>query len=276
MTPLQIRRWRPTRFRDFVGARNGRAIARLRRNLISNGRLPTPLLLVAPYGYGKTSLARLLLLRLDCRNPDTKTGDPCGACDQCVGFTPANEGTGSPYLRREIDCTHAGRPQIIRLCHRYRLDAHAALFLDELHRLHERNCQEALLKFSEDFPGVLIAAVMADRYGELIPPLRERFETVWLDPPTEDEVVKFLAQKCSGDWRILAEEPVIRAMVHASGVSFRICLKVLAEAAGRDPRRLDHSLVDEFLGGGPDTPPVSPDVGPEPEGEIEDDEQFLE
>lgn len=273
MTPSEIRRWRPKRFRDFIGASNGRAIDRLRRNLNSNGRLPTPLLLVAPYGYGKTSLARLLLRRLNCSNPDADTGDPC---DQCAGFVPANNRTGSPYLRFEVDCTHAGRQEIIGLCDDFRLDVHAALFLDELHRLHERNCQEALLKFSEDFPGVLIAAVMADRYGELIPPLRERFETVWLDPPTEDEVVKFLAQKCSGEWRILAEEPVIRAMVHASGVSFRICLKVLAEAAGRDPRRLDHSLVDEFLGGGPETPPASHDVGPEPEGEIEDDEQFLE
>jgi len=272
MTPSEIRRWRPTRFRDFIGASNGRAIARLRRNLVRNGRLPTPLLLVAPYGYGKTSLARLLLRRLKCRYPDLETGDPCGACDQCVGFTPANEGTGSPYLRREVDCTHIGRPEVVALCEEFRLDANAALFLDELHRLHERNCQEALLKFSEDFPGILIAAVMADRYGELIPPLRERLETVWLDPPTEDEVVTFLARKCAGEWRIDTEDHVLRGMVHASGVSFRICLKILAEAAGRDPRRLDRPLVDEFLGGGPESPPEPHDQGPAPG----DDEQFLE
>jgi replication-associated recombination protein RarA len=276
VTPWEIRHWRPTCFRDFIGARNRRAIDRLRRSLISNGRLPSPLLLTAPFGYGKTSLARLLLLRLNCSNPDRETGDPCGACDQCVGFTPANEGTGSPFLRLEVDCTQIGRPQVVALCEEFRLDANAAIFLDELHRLHERNSQEPLLKFLEDFPGILVAAVMADRYPDLIPPLRERFETVCLEPPTEDEVVSFLEEKCSGEWRILAEEPVLRAMVHASGVSFRLCLKILAAAAERDPRRLDRPLVDDFLGG----PPMSGDAGQNrKEGHadgIEEDELFLE
>jgi replication-associated recombination protein RarA len=249
MTSTEIRRWRPTRYRDFIGARNRRVIERLRRNLISRGRLPSPLLLTAPFGYGKTSLARLLMLGLNCSDPDPETGDPCRACEQCVGFVPANNRTGFPFLRLEVDCTHARRPQIIRLCREFRLDANAAIFLDELHRLHENHSQEPLLKFLEDFPGILIAAVMADRYQELIPPLRERFETVCLEPPAAEEVVAFLAEKCSGEWRIRAEDHVLRAMVRASGVSFRLCLKVLAAAAEREPRLLDGLLLDELLGG---------------------------
>jgi replication-associated recombination protein RarA len=142
-----------------------------------------------------------------------------------------------------------------------------------LHRLHERHSQEALLKLAEDFPGLLIAAVMADRYRELIPPLRERFETVWLEPPTEDEVVAFLAEKCSGEWRILAEEAILRAMVQRSGVSFRICLKILAAAAEREPRRLDLPLLDDLLG----RSPGSGDSGPSPEDgtSVEDEEGDL-
>jgi hypothetical protein len=48
MSPSDIRRWRPTRFRDFIGSKNARATARLRRSFVSGCRLPSPLLLVAP------------------------------------------------------------------------------------------------------------------------------------------------------------------------------------------------------------------------------------
>lgn len=276
MTSTEIRRWRPTRFRDFVGTRNRRVIDRLRRNLISSRRLPSPLLLTAPFGYGKTSLARLLMLGLNCSDPDPETGDPCRACEQCVGFVPANNRTGFPFLRLEVDCTHARRPQIIRLCREFRLDANAAIFLDELHRLHENHSQEPLLKFLEDFPGILIAAVMTDRHRELIPPLRERFETVCIEPPAAEEVVAFLAEKCSDEWRIRAEDHVLRTMVQASGVSFRLCLKVLAAAAEREPRLLDGPLLDNFLGSDHMPDDAEPSGDGSPPCEAEEDEFFPE
>ena len=275
MTPAEIRNWRPTRYGDFVGARNRRTIDRLRQNLPVNRRLPSPLLLAAPFGYGKTSLARLFLLGLNCSDPDERTGDPCMACPQCHAFVPANNRTGHPYLRVEVDCTQARRPQIIRMCREFRYDAHAAIFLDELHRLHENHAQEPLLKFLEDFPGILIAAVMSDRYEELIPPLRERFETVRLESPTADDVVAFLAEKCAGAWRIRADEPALRSLVRRSGVSFRTCLKVLAAAAERDPRRLDGDLLDDMLGHPPGSDPWS---GPDGDatGEVEGDDLYPE
>ncbi len=275
MTPPEIRGWRPTRFDDFVGTRNRRVIDRLRRNLLVNRRLPSPLLFTGPFGYGKTSLARLFLLGLNCSHPDKLTGDPCMTCPQCRGFVPANNRTGHPYLRVEVDCTQARRPQIIRLCREFRLDANAAIFLDELHRLHENHAQEPLLKFLEDFPGILIAAVMADRYAELIPPLRERFETVRLEPPTAADVVAFLAEKCAGEWRIHAEDRTLQTLVQRTGISFRTCLKILAAAAERDPRQLDGELLDDMLGGPSASGSGSGHEGDEA-GEVEDDELFLE
>lgn len=277
MTPDEIRGWRPTRYGDFAGARNRRVIDRFRRSLIADRRLPSPLLLAAPFGYGKTSLARLFLLGLNCSRPDERTGDPCMACPQCRGFVPANNRTGHPYLRCEVDCTQAGRPQIIRLCREFRFDSRAAIFLDELHHLHENHAQEPLLKFLEDFPGILIAAVMSDRYLELIPPLRERFETVRIEPPTADDVVEFLAEKCAGEWRIRSEGNALRSLVLRTSVSFRTCLKVLAAAAARDPRRLDMDLLDDMLGR-PTGPGPGYGAGPGTveAGAVEDDELFPE
>jgi hypothetical protein len=57
--------------------------------------------------------------------------------------------------------------------------------MDELHHLHEKLSQEPMLKFVEDFDGLLIAAIMEDRLGEVIPPLRERFEVIQVSPSPE-------------------------------------------------------------------------------------------
>ena len=277
MTSDEIRRWRPTRFRDFVGTRNRRVIDRLRRRLVDRGRLPSPLLFAAPFGYGKTSLARLFLLGLNCPDRDGETGDPCLVCQQCVAFVPANNRTGFPFLRLEVDCTHARRPQIIRLCKEFRLDANAAIFLDELHRLHEHHSQEPLLKFLEDFPGILIAAVMADRYLELIPPLRERFETVCLEPPAAEEVVAFLAEKCSGEWQIRADDDVLRSMVESSGVSFQSLLEGPRCGRGPGPPPARSGTPRRPAGRPSQTPDDSrPDQDGAGPGKSEDDELFLE
>lgn len=271
MKPEDIARWRPKRLNDFCGRRNRASGARVLRRIARYGRLASPLLLVAPFGYGKTSLARLLLKGINCAAPIRDTGDPCGDCEQCLSHIPSNNGTGFPFLRLEVDCTQSGRPEIIALCRDYRFDRNAAIFLDELHRLHEKNSQEPLLKFLEDFPGQVIAAVMEDRYRELIPPLRERFETLWLEPPTESEVVDFLVERCADDWRIDAPVPVIRSMVGRTGVSFRHCQRLIAAAAGCDPRRLDHELLDHYLGAASETR--------EPKGEprisLEAEDEFL-
>jgi replication-associated recombination protein RarA len=168
---------------------------------------------------------------------------------------------------------------MIALCEEYRFDADVALFFDEIHHLHERHSQEPLLKFVEDSPGLIMAAVMADRYEELIPPLRERFKTIWLVPATEDEMVAFFDRKCRDrEWSILAREASIRAMVRESGLSFRYCLRKLAEAASRDPRSLDRLLLedDPLSGNGPpdESPNSGSDGSTDRRDQSEDDELF--
>ena len=172
MSPEEIRRWRPARFAHFIGSRNRPAIERLQREVL-RGCIPSPLLFVAPFGFGKTSLARLLMLALNCQRRDLVTGDPCGDCEQCRHQRSRHyNGYGSPFRRFEIDCTQFGRKDVLELTAEHWFDHDVVLFLDEIHHLHEKNSQEALLKFVEDFRGLIIAAVMADRYVELIPPLR--------------------------------------------------------------------------------------------------------
>ena len=246
MNPATIRSWRPSRFADVVGEKNRRTIRRLQRQVLE-GNLASPMLVVSPYGYGKTSLVRLLLLALNCHQRDPNTADPCLRCPQCECSGRAYNGFGHPFRRVEIDCGQIDRCELVDLCQEFLLDRAAALFLDELHRLEAVRTQEALLKFVEDFPGRFICAVMQDRLHEVIPPLRERMQMIWLVPPTEEEMVEFFLRKCSAEWQLEAPERLVRLMVERSNRSFRICQRVLGAAAENDGRILDLETLEEFL-----------------------------
>jgi replication-associated recombination protein RarA len=205
------------------------------------------MLVVSPYGYGKTSLVRLLLLALNCRQRDPSTADPCLKCDQCQCSGRVYCGFGYPFRRVEVDCTDLDRRELVELCREFLHDRDVALFLDEIHYLDATRGQEALLKFVEDFRGRFIGAVMLDRLRELSPPLRERMQSVGLVPPTQQEMVEFYITKSREEWQLEAPEHLVRDMVERSNRSFRICQRVLGAAAENDGRGLDLETLEEFL-----------------------------
>ncbi len=246
MDSEDIRKWRPSRFSDVVGAVNQRRLGRLQRTLIE-GRLPSPLLLAGIYGYGKTSIVRLLLKSLCCQSRNPTTADPCGDCMWCRCFGKYYQGYGEPYRRFEYDCTTPNRTQLIEILDEHRFDDDVVLFMDELHHLHEKLSQEPMLKFVEDFDGLLIAAIMEDRLKEVIPPLRERFEVVQVSPPEEEEMVEFF-ERMSDDWKVLATQDVVKFMVKQSGKSFRFGIKAHAAAADERDRTLTKTMVKDMLG----------------------------
>lgn len=71
-------------FSDFIG--NAAAVARL-RELIAAGRLNRAVLLSGPEGVGKTTLAVMAGLALNCAAPPA-AGDFCGNCPSCRRLAP--------------------------------------------------------------------------------------------------------------------------------------------------------------------------------------------
>ena len=53
------------------------------RGAIARGRVAHGYLLCGPRGTGKTTLARVLAMALNCENRDA-SGEPCGQCTSCV------------------------------------------------------------------------------------------------------------------------------------------------------------------------------------------------
>lgn len=87
------RAWRPNRWEDVV---DQKAVVRILRNALSEGKVSHAYLFSGPRGTGKTTVARILAKAVNCENLDA--GGPCNKCRTCVSI-----GEGSSVDVIEID-----------------------------------------------------------------------------------------------------------------------------------------------------------------------------
>ena len=71
------RRYRPTRFEDFVGQE---AVIKTLRSQIMSGRIAHAYLFCGTRGTGKTSCAKILAKAVNCEHP--VNGNPCSQCSE--------------------------------------------------------------------------------------------------------------------------------------------------------------------------------------------------
>jgi DNA polymerase III gamma/tau subunit len=207
--------------------------------------VPSPLLAVVAFGFGKTSLMRLLMKAMTCKKTKRETAEPCNECSNCTRFGAIYNGFGLPP-RWEVDCGRRDRQELLDLIDEVQFEPHAVLFLDELHNLKEKNAESIFLKFIEDFPGKILAAITDDLFKVLLPPLRERFEKLYLYQPNAKEMVAHFS-RMNDMWGVSADLDLLELMVVHSGRSFRTCQKILAAAAGCPGRVLTIDILKDFL-----------------------------
>src|SRR5687768_16390290 len=82
MSLALARKYRPKSFADVAVQSH---VSNTLRGAIARGRVAHGYLLCGPRGVGKTTLARVLAMALNCerRTPDDE-GEPCGACGSCT------------------------------------------------------------------------------------------------------------------------------------------------------------------------------------------------
>lgn len=228
----EISTWRPKSSRDILGEANRRRVKREMADLQA-GKWAGPLAIVGPYGTAKTSCCRLLAQSACCPNIQ-RDGEPCGTCRGCISQNPDYNGDRHKYRHWEIDCAKITRKRLTTFCTQIVADEDALVFLDEMPNLPDAGTQKVLLKFTEDFRGVLLLAVTVNSPSELldkhlIPPLCERLRQLRLKRPPEQELVQFLVNMARTR-NIQAAQEDIRLLVRATQGSFRKCLQALAHA----------------------------------------------
>jgi len=167
------RKYRPQFFRDVIGQEH---VTRTLLNALEQGRIAHGYIFSGHRGIGKTTIARILAMALNCQrtigtkevpNPERPTAEPCGACDACTEIR-----AGSAVDVIEIDAaTNRGIDEIreLRDAARYRpaRDRYKIYILDEAHQITDA-AFNALLKTLEE-PPEHVVFMMATTQPEDIP-----------------------------------------------------------------------------------------------------------
>src|SRR5437868_11171273 len=146
------RKYRPQRFSDVIGQEH---VTRTLKNAIEQQRVAHGYIFSGHRGIGKTTIARILAMALNCRSADHPVPEPCGVCDSC---TEIRAGNAVDVI--EIDAaTNRGIDEIreLRDAARYRpaRDRYKIYILDEAHQITDA-AFNALLKTLEEPPGHVI------------------------------------------------------------------------------------------------------------------------
>ena len=86
------RKYRPQNFSQVIGQEH---VTRTLKNALEQGRTAHGYIFSGHRGIGKTTIARILAMALNCRSSDKPVTEPCGVCDSCTRFAPAIPSTSS-------------------------------------------------------------------------------------------------------------------------------------------------------------------------------------
>jgi len=143
------RKYRPRRFSEVETQEH---VSDTLKRAVSGGRVGHAYLFCGPRGVGKTTLARVLAMSLNCPQR-TAEGEPCGACDSCEriwgGHTALDVIEIDAASNRGVDDARELRE---RAMYAPSEDGHYKIYIvDEAHML-TREAWNALLKILEEPP----------------------------------------------------------------------------------------------------------------------------
>src|SRR6266853_431234 len=87
------RKYRPQKFSDVIGQEH---VTRTLQNAIAQERIAHGYIFSGHRGIGKTTVARILAMALNCRSAEKPPTEPCGICDS---FTEIRAGTSGGSRR---------------------------------------------------------------------------------------------------------------------------------------------------------------------------------
>src|SRR5712692_6647374 len=229
MTPMSYqvlaRKYRPQKFSDVIGQEH---VTRTLQNAIAQERIAHGYIFSGHRGIGKTTVARILAMALNCRSSDKPVAEPCGVCESC---TEIRAGNSVDVI--EIDAaTNRGIDEIreLREAARYRpaRDRYKIYILDEAHQITDA-AFNALLKTLEEPPSHIVF-MMATTQAEDIPQtIRSRCQHFSFHAVAFDDIVtqlRTIAQKEN----IETDDEALAVLAEAGDGSMRDALSIMDQA----------------------------------------------
>ncbi len=246
------RKYRPQRFADVAGQDH---VTVTLMNALTQNRIAHGYIFSGHRGIGKTTIARILAMALNCRNVIGSelrpTAEPCEVCDSC---TEIRNGNAVDVI--EIDAaTNRGIDEIreLRDAARYRpaRDKYKIYILDEAHQITDA-AFNALLKTLEEPPDHMIFMMATTQPEDIPQTVRSRcqhfsFHAVKLVDILSE--LRGIAEREGVD----ADEGALSLLAEAGDGSMRDALSVMDQAIASAPVQdgkpvLDASQIRELMG----------------------------
>jgi DNA polymerase-3 subunit gamma/tau len=228
------RKYRPQRFADVAGQDH---VTRTLLNALEQNRIAHGYIFSGHRGIGKTTIARILAMALNCRtqvgSSERPTREPCGTCDACIEI---RQGNAVDVI--EIDAaTNRGIDEIreLRDAARYApsRDRYKVYILDEAHQITEA-AFNALLKTLEEPPAHVIF-MMATTEPENIPQtIRSRCQHFSFHAVKFDDILAQL-KMIAAEEKVAAEDDALALLAEAGDGSMRDALSIMDQAIASAP-----------------------------------------
>jgi len=251
------RKYRPQRFSDVIGQDH---VTRTLLNALSQNRVAHGYIFSGHRGIGKTTIARILAMALNCRTeigaPERPTPEPCSICDSCIEIR-----AGNAVDVIEIDAaTNRGIDEIreLRDAARYRpaRDRFKIYILDEAHQITDA-AFNALLKTLEEPPDHIVFMMATTQPEDIPQTIRSRCQHFSFHAVRFDDILAQLRDIAAKE-SIIAEDAALAQLAEAGDGSMRDALSIMDQAIASAPQesgrpRLDAEQVRELMGTVPNT-----------------------
>ena len=251
------RKYRPQRFADVIGQDH---VTVTLMNALAQNRLAHGYIFSGHRGIGKTTIARILAMALNCRNaigsPQRPTAEPCEVCESCVEIR-----AGNSVDVIEIDAaTNRGIDEIreLRDAARYRpaRDKYKIYILDEAHQITDA-AFNALLKTLEEPPDHIVFMMATTQPEDIPQTVRSRCQHFSFHAVKLVDILGQLRAIAEAEG-VAADDAALALLAEAGDGSMRDALSIMDQAIASAPSedgraRLDASQIRDLMGTVPNT-----------------------
>ncbi len=237
------RKYRPQKFSEVIGQDH---VTRTLKNALEQGRTAHGYIFSGHRGIGKTTIARILAMALNCRASDKPGTEPCGICESC---TEIRAGNSVDVI--EIDAaTNRGIDEIreLREAARYKpaRDRFKIYILDEAHQITDA-AFNALLKTLEEPPPHMVFMLATTQPEDIPQTIRSRCQHFSFRAVSYEEILGQL-RSIAAQENISADDDALALLAEAGDGSMRDALSIFDQAIASSNGPLDAAQIRQLVG----------------------------